>query len=184
MRCGRSLSPLSSMKTMVRPSFLGFFLISGQRFCFHSPDLLLVPLQRASRRTLATPAQLPQDAPSLRRMVTYAAFALDQVRHAPSGPQTGFVSQRFRPALQSALDASQVGRLSDAACARRGPAFCSACRPPSASCWAQRLTDCRCTPTRRATSAWGTPCRNSPAAAAPPFQLFEVSSYSCWISHA
>ena len=33
------------------------------------------------------------------------------------------------------------------------PAFLSAIRPFSSSCLAQRLTDCRCTPTRRATSA-------------------------------
>jgi lipid-binding SYLF domain-containing protein len=30
-RCGRSLNPLSSMKTMVRPSFLTFFFNAGQR---------------------------------------------------------------------------------------------------------------------------------------------------------
>ena len=36
-------------------------------------------------------------------------------------------------------------------------ARCSARRLPAANCCAQRVTDWRCTPTRRATSAWATP---------------------------
>jgi hypothetical protein len=44
------------------------------------------------------------------------------------------------------------------------PAFLSPRRPDSQSARAQRLTDCRCAPTRRATSASGTPFRNRSAA--------------------
>jgi hypothetical protein len=44
------------------------------------------------------------------------------------------------------------------------PAFFKPRRPPVSSCWAQRLTDCRWTPTSRATSAWLHPCFSSLAA--------------------
>ena len=77
-RCGRSLSPLSSMKTMVRPSFLAFFLTLAA-LLLPVPDLLLVSFQGASRRSRATPTQLPQDAPGLRGIVLHLAFVLDQV---------------------------------------------------------------------------------------------------------
>jgi len=43
-------------------------------------------------------------------MVADAAFFLDQVRHPPRRPQTGFVTQSFRPALQPALDLLQIFR--------------------------------------------------------------------------
>src|SRR5207245_11815365 len=41
-------------------------------------------------------------------MVANLTFGLDQVCHAPSGPQGGFVSERHRPASESLLDAPQV----------------------------------------------------------------------------
>jgi len=44
------------------------------------------------------------------------------------------------------------------------PAFFSPRRPLASSSTAQRLTDCRCTPTCRATSACGIPCRSRRAA--------------------
>src|ERR1700676_3785872 len=75
------------------------------------PDLGLVPLQSAAHWTLATPPQLPQNAPGLRRMVADATFGLDQVRHAPRGPQIGSIPQRLWPALQPVLDAPQIGSL-------------------------------------------------------------------------
>ncbi|MGA2205004.1 MAG: hypothetical protein ABSG40_23960, partial [Terriglobales bacterium] len=39
----------------------------------------------------ATPTQLPQNPPGLRRMVLHSAFLLDQMGHAPRGPQAGFI---------------------------------------------------------------------------------------------
>ena len=89
----------------------GLFFNLHPALRFPLPNLGLVPLEGPSHGTLATPAQLPQDAPSLRRIVTYPTFLFDQVSYAPSRPQTGFVSQRFRPAQQSAFDAPQVGCL-------------------------------------------------------------------------
>src|SRR5260370_792512 len=41
-------------------------------------------------------------------MIANSAFLLDQVRHSPRRPQTGFVPQSFRPALQPALDFLQL----------------------------------------------------------------------------
>ena len=41
-------------------------------------------------------------------MVPNPAFALDEVRHPCRCPQTALVAQRFRPALQPALDIPQV----------------------------------------------------------------------------
>src|ERR1700730_6099167 len=95
------------MKTIVRPSFLAFFLTSANVLLPH-PDLLLIPLQRPPGGTLTAPPQLPQNAPSLRGMIANSAFLLDQERHSPRRPQTGFVPQSFRPALQPALDFPQV----------------------------------------------------------------------------
>src|SRR5713226_6245081 len=86
-RCGLWLNPLSSTKTMMRPCFWAFFNLRPA-LLFPSPDGLLVPLQSSSHRPLATPTQLPQNAPSLRGMVAHPAFLLDQVRHPPRRPQT------------------------------------------------------------------------------------------------
>ena len=46
-----------------------------------------------------------------------------------------------------------------------GPACFRPARPDWASCRAQRITDCRWTPSRRATSLWLTPCLSNSAAA-------------------
>src|ERR1700730_9169007 len=88
----------------------GLFCTLWPTLLLPQPDLLLVPLQRASHRTLATPAQLPQNAPRLRSMVADPAFLLDQVRHPPRGPQTGFLPQNLWPAFQPALDVPQIFR--------------------------------------------------------------------------
>src|SRR6266496_3572993 len=106
-RCGRSLNPLSSMKTMVRPSFLAFFLTSASD---PSPlqNLGFVPFPGASRRSLATPTQLPQNAPCLRGIVLHSAFVLDQLRHTRRRPQGRFISECLWATLQTGLDSPQV----------------------------------------------------------------------------
>ena len=63
---------------MVRLSFRAFFN-PRPALPFPLPDFRLVTLQSASYRALATPSQLPQNPPGLRRMVADLAFALDQV---------------------------------------------------------------------------------------------------------
>lgn len=108
-RWGRSLSPLSSTKTMVCPCFCAFFKLRPA-LLLPAPDGHLVPLQRPPRRTLATPAQLPQQSPHVGRMVLDGALAADQFSHATRRPQAGGVSQRFRPLLQPLLQALHIRR--------------------------------------------------------------------------
>src|SRR5713101_1385286 len=87
-RCGRSLGPLSSRKTIVRPSFLAFFLTPANVSASTSGSSLH-PAPAPASGTLTAPSQLPQDAPSLRGMIADPAFLLDQLRHPPRRPQTG-----------------------------------------------------------------------------------------------
>ena len=117
----------------------------------------------------------------------HPAFALDQVRYAPGGPQAGFVSQRFRAALQSPHDAFQLGRaqaglapgatgaverLPAAVVELFGPAAHRLpvhAHPPSHLGLRHSLAQQMC------------------AQQTPPFQfleLFGISPYSSWISHA
>jgi hypothetical protein len=91
------------MKTMVRPSFRAFFNL-GPALLRPLPNLVFVALQRPPYRTLATPSQLPENPPGLRGVVLHTASLLDQMGHAPRSPHVGFITQRFWPALQPALD--------------------------------------------------------------------------------
>src|SRR5262249_21970249 len=92
---------------MVRPSFWAFFNLRPT-FPLPLPDLLFVPLQGTSHRTLTAPAHLPQNAPRLRRVVLDPACPLNQIRHSPRSPQAGLVAESFWPTLQALLDPSQV----------------------------------------------------------------------------
>src|SRR6516225_10631910 len=97
------------MKTMVRPSFWVFFNLRPA-LLLPPPNLVFVALQRPSRRTLATPPQLAQNPPRLHGMVFHPTFLLDQMGHAPRGPQAGLVAQRLGPSLQPLLDVPQIFR--------------------------------------------------------------------------
>src|SRR5215469_6689040 len=91
------------------PTFLaGFFFNLQPGLLFPLADFLLTPLQRPARRTLATPAQLPQNAPSLRRVTLHPTFPFDQISHAPGCPKCGLKTKRLRPTFQASLDALQV----------------------------------------------------------------------------
>jgi hypothetical protein len=113
-----------------RPAFIVGLFLTRPTFLLPDPDLLLSPLQRPPGGTLTAPSQLPQDAPSLRGMVSDPAFLLDQVRHPPRRPQTGFITQSFRPALQPALDLVQV-LLPEARFASGAPRFPQTGQPGS-----------------------------------------------------
>src|SRR5215475_4627969 len=73
--------------------FLGFFLISGQRSCFHRRIL-------SSSRSSARPTGRWQLHPNCRR-----------IRHSPGCPQAGLVAESFWPTLQTFLDPPQVLRV-------------------------------------------------------------------------
>src|SRR5271157_5186256 len=97
------------MKTIVRPSLRAFFNLRP-KLLLPAPNLFFVAHQGSSRGTLATPAQLPQNAPGLRGMVMDSTFDVDQVRHSRRSPQRGLVAQSLRPALQPPLDLLPVFR--------------------------------------------------------------------------
>lgn len=61
-RCGRWLSPLSSTKTMIRPSFWAFFK-RWPDIVLPVGDRLFVPFPSTAHRPLATPAHLPAENP-------------------------------------------------------------------------------------------------------------------------
>jgi len=73
---GRSLNPLSSMKTMVRPSFWAFFKLRPS-LLLPAPDGRFVPFQSSPHRPLTTPTHLAQDLPNMPRMIPDAILSLD-----------------------------------------------------------------------------------------------------------
>ena len=108
---------------------------------FPCTDFFLTPFQRPARRTLATPIQLPQDAPGLRRVILHSAFSLNQISHAPGCPQLGLKAQRMGPAFQTLLDTLRVLSTQPRLAPAR-PALRSDRLPPCCNCFAHRLTDC------------------------------------------
>jgi hypothetical protein len=117
-------------------------------------------------------------------MVADPAFVLDQVRHAPSRPQTGVIAQRCGPALESTLDALQVGPA-QARFAPGASGFLQ--RPASTPFHLPRPTADRLPMDpdlsghfRLRNSLPQQPGRNE----APLFQGLEIPLYSPWVSHA
>ena len=172
---------------MMRLSFWAFsFFNLRPALLFPAADLFLVPLQGTAGRTLRRPAELPQDAPSLHGGELHPAFALDQVRHAPGGPQTSFVSQRFRAALQSPHDAFQLSRA-QARLATDAPGALE--RPPSTALELFGPAAHRLPVHAHAPSHLGlrhSLAQQTCAQQTPPFQileLFGISPYSSWVSH-
>jgi hypothetical protein len=117
-------------------------------------------------------------------MVADPAFALDQVRHTPGGPQIGLISQRLWTPLQALLDPPQLGCLQ----ARLAPGASGFLQSPS-SALGQLLGPA----TRRLPMHADAPGhfrlrdslpQQSSGEKAPLFQLLKVSVYAFWISHA
>jgi hypothetical protein len=143
--------------------FLGVFFSSGQRACFHRRTAF-------SLRSRARPTGRWQLHPNPRRIrqtwtVVYRTphsrsiiSATRQLVHSPvSYPRAS--GPLLRPATIRWRSASLSRGLRPAR-----PVFRNASRPPTASCLAQRFTDCRCAPTRRATAASLQPRSNNRAA--------------------
>src|SRR5208283_3032314 len=108
-RCGRSLNPLSSMKTIVRRSQSAFFN-SRPLHLLPLPNRLLVAFQRPSGRTLAAPTQFAQDAPDVVLVEAHPGPLLDEIPHAARGPQPSGISDRLGPPFERALEIAQLGR--------------------------------------------------------------------------
>jgi hypothetical protein len=104
-----------------------------------------------SRRQVCTVEYLTPHSRSIRSATRQAVQRLVPYPKA-SGP-------RFKPCTMRCRSAavSWGGRPA------RGMRF-KASAPPCSNCRAQRFTDWRCTPTRRATSAWCKPCLSRRAA--------------------
>ena len=83
-------------------------------------DLRLVTLSRPSGGALATPLQLPENAPHVPGMITHAALLLDEFGHPVECPQARGVPQSFGPPLECALHPFEL---------RRAESRLSACTP-------------------------------------------------------
>src|SRR5215472_2161126 len=141
-----------------------FFLICGQRYFCHFPIA-------ASSRSKARPTGRWQLQPSSCRMrQTWSSWYRTPVRYS--------MRSRTRRAVHSPLAKPNASgpRLSACSMSRNWAALSLAGRPvrlarrrpripDCLSLWAQRLTDCRCTPTWCATADWLSLCRSNRAAA-------------------
>ncbi len=113
-----------------------------------------------------------------------STFALDQVRHAPSRPQIGLVSQGLWTTLQAALDPPQVSGLQS----RFAPGAAGFLQRPSSALGqllgptAHRLPMHLDPPGHFC--LWNSLPQQFGGQEAPLFQLFEVSLYPFWVSHA
>jgi len=94
---------------MVWPARRAFFKL-GPAVLLPALDGFFVTLQRAAGRALATPAQLSQQAPDVRRMVAHPAQLLDQSGDPRRRPQCRLVAKCLRSAFERLLDGLQVCR--------------------------------------------------------------------------
>src|ERR1700732_342753 len=88
----------------------GLFFKLGPAVLLPALDGFFVTLQRATGRALATPAQLSQQAPDVRRMAAHPAQLLDQPGDPWRRPQCRLVAQCLRSAFERLLDCLQVCR--------------------------------------------------------------------------
>src|SRR6202030_2372679 len=91
------------------PAFWPFFYLRPA-LLLPTFDGFFIALQSPTRRSLATPAELPQDLPHMSRVITHSAFLFDQMGYPVRRPQTGFIPQRLRLAFESLLDLADLLR--------------------------------------------------------------------------
>ena len=99
LRTGWSMKPLSSTKTMLRPSRRAFFYM---RPALSTPALdgFVVALASAALGLLAAPAQARQEPPHMTGVIPYAKLLLDHFGHAFQRPELRGVSGGRRTALK------------------------------------------------------------------------------------
>ena len=162
-RCGRSLSPLSSTKTDCLSLPFSVFFNAGQR-CFFQRRIAsssrskarptgrwqLQPNCLKSLQTWVEVYRTPHSC-SIKCATRWLVHRLVLYPNA-SGPCFSPCSMRFRSAANSF--GFRPAR----------PALFNPARPAYSNCRAQRLTDWRWTPRRRATSDWWRPCSSNRAA--------------------
>src|ERR1700686_4060166 len=85
-RCGRWLSPLSSIKTRMRPSFSAFFLaLATPASSTGEPVLHCAP--GSPLGALRTPAQTHKNLPDMALVIAHNKPPTDQTNHPGTGPQ-------------------------------------------------------------------------------------------------
>jgi len=70
----------------------------------------LISLQSTTRRSLAAPSQIPENAPYVSGMVLDATLTFDQLSHPASRPKASIVSKRFGSSLEPFLDPPKILR--------------------------------------------------------------------------
>jgi len=92
----------------LRTLVFGLFFNLRPTFALPLGNGSLISFQSSSGRTLATPAELPQQAPHVSRVIVNPALLFDQIRHTRRGPESCVIAECFRSQLQSALDPLQI----------------------------------------------------------------------------
>ncbi len=115
------------------------------------PDGCSVTLQLLSGWALAAPAELPQDAPDVSWVIAHSALRLDQLAHPARSPQPGGVFERLGSALERVFYLLELGAAQSALAPSPSGLLQSRLTGPR-KLDTQRITDCRCTTRRRATS--------------------------------
>ena len=126
----RKLCPVSSRKTMVRPSRRARFFDGGPVAARPGGDRALVALPRPGGRALHRKAERLQRPLQVARMMVHPELPPDQRRDAPQGPSLGLEAGRHRPPRQQPAQARPVrciearrpaGRSAGALASRGGP---------------------------------------------------------------
>src|SRR5436190_19878369 len=182
-RCGRSLKPLSSTKTMVRRCRSAFFNFRPAS-ALPALDRRLVALGSSTDRSLATPAQRAENAPHVSRMKLLTGLSLDQIGHPPRSPQPGAIPQRLGAFLQSSAQLLQLDRLQPGFAARpsgllqRLDSLLFPSLIPAADGLAMNLQP---PGDLRLTQAF---VKQLSCFESPLFQLIKISCHAFWITHA
>src|SRR5207244_464001 len=172
------------MKTIVRPSFLAFFLTPASASASTHESSLRPAPGPVRWASLAAPSQLPQNPPRMAGVVADPAFFLDQMGDPRRRPQAALVAQRLRPSLEAAFDSPQIFLAQS-----RFPSRSSGPLQPPQSAFLQLLrpaTDGLSMSTDAASNfrlVYALPQQFGRLTAAL-FQPYEVPANSCWISHA
>jgi hypothetical protein len=91
----------------VRPSWRAFFK-PRPALSLPAADRLLVALPRLAGWSSATPVELAQDTPDLRRVVAPAVLLLDEFADPRQGPQSGKVAELLGSPFQALFEPSQL----------------------------------------------------------------------------
>jgi hypothetical protein len=151
------------MRPFAQPASVDAFLSCGQRTRLLYGIASSSRSKRPPRWVAGNSSELAQDAPDVGLVIAHPALVLDQLAHPGRGPQPAGITERLGAALERPLDLPQLVRAQFGL--TPGPAGFRPARPVCASCRAQRITDCRRTGRRRATSLWLTPSLSNSAVA-------------------